>query len=95
MTFDPLSGQGTAKALESAYRAVRCVLNGDDYQAACDELWNTFLEERSSFYRAESRWPNHGFWSRRHAAVVRSGPESTDDYNSADGAANGNGAGFQ
>ena len=68
MTFDPLSGQGTAKALESACRAVRCVLHGDDYQAACDQLWNTFLEARSDFYRAESRWPDHQFWSRRQAA---------------------------
>lgn len=71
MTFDPLSGQGTAKALESAYCAVRCVLNGDDYQAACDQLWRAFLDERRSFYWAESRWPDHPFWSRRHTAVER------------------------
>ncbi len=65
MTFDPLSGWGTAKAIVSA-AAVRTVLHGDDYQAVCEELWTYYLIQYRDYYRAEQRWFDAPFWSRRH-----------------------------
>lgn len=67
MTFDPLSGQGSAKALVSASLAVEAILHRGDYQAACERLWLDFLRERRDSYRAEQRWRDAPFWSRRHA----------------------------
>jgi hypothetical protein len=66
MTFDPLSGQGTAKTLDSSYQAVRRILNQDDYEAVCNRMWGRFLQQRAEFYGAERRWANKEFWSRRH-----------------------------
>ncbi|SIO41948.1 Dehydrogenase (flavoprotein) [Singulisphaera sp. GP187] len=68
MTFDPLSGQGSAKALESARLAVQAILHQGDYRTACEQLWLNFLRERRDTYRAELRWRDTPFWSRRHAA---------------------------
>jgi flavin-dependent dehydrogenase len=68
MTFDPLSGQGSAKAFESACRAVQAILHGKDYQAASEQLWLNFLREYREFYRTELRWRNRPFWSRRQTA---------------------------
>jgi 2-polyprenyl-6-methoxyphenol hydroxylase-like FAD-dependent oxidoreductase len=65
MTFDPLSGQGSAKALESASLATQSILYHSDYQASCEKLWHNFLRERRDFYQAELRWSNSSFWSRR------------------------------
>jgi hypothetical protein len=67
MTFDPLSGQGTAKSLDSSHQAVRYMLEGDDYQAYCDSMWREYLRERRDSYLAEMRWPDRPFWKRRHA----------------------------
>ena len=66
MTFDPLSGQGSAKALESARLAAQTILHQEDYQTACERLWLDFLRDRRDYYRAERRWMNAPFWSRRH-----------------------------
>ena len=71
MTFDPLSGWGSAKAMVSAAEAVQMVLNGSDYQAACEELWNSYLRLYRDYYLAERRWSDHPFWSRRHQIGVR------------------------
>jgi flavin-dependent dehydrogenase len=68
MTFDPISGQGSAKALESASRAVRAILHEEDYQATCDALWTSYLREHLECYRAERRWSESPFWSRRHVS---------------------------
>jgi 2-polyprenyl-6-methoxyphenol hydroxylase-like FAD-dependent oxidoreductase len=66
MTFDPLSGQGTAKALDSAHHAVRAIQRQEDYQAHCDQLWSQFLRDRRDYYSAEPRFADAHFWSRRH-----------------------------
>ncbi len=66
MTFDPLSGWGSAKAMVSAATAVQMVRNGSDYQAACDELWKHYLMQYRDYYLAERRWSDAPFWSRRH-----------------------------
>lgn len=67
MTFDPLSGQGTAKSLDSAYHAVQAILHEKNYQTVCDQQWNNFLKERHSYYQAETRWHDAPFWSRRRS----------------------------
>ena len=69
MTFDPLSGWGSIKALVSAAMAVKCVLHGDDYQTACDNLWDDYLAKYKDYYRAEQRWCDAPFWVRRHQNV--------------------------
>jgi flavin-dependent dehydrogenase len=66
MTFDPISGQGSAKALESARCAVQAILCEKDYQDDCEQLWLSYLSERRVVYREEMRWANRKFWSRRH-----------------------------
>lgn len=65
MTFDPLSGQGTAKTLESACQAVRAILHADDYQTRCDQMWNAYLAEYKRIYAMEKRWAALPFWSQR------------------------------
>ena len=70
MTFDPLSGWGSTKAMVSAAAAVRTVLDGSPYQAACEELWQIYLRQYRDYYLAERRWPDSPFWSRRHQIVL-------------------------
>lgn len=70
MTFDPLSGWGSAKAMVSAASAVRAILGGTDFQGACEELWNDYLVKYRDFYLAERRWADSPFWSRRHQLVL-------------------------
>jgi flavin-dependent dehydrogenase len=66
MTFDPLSGKGLAKTLDSAHHAAQAILCQEDYQAVCDRMWNEFLDERRESYVTETRWIDTPFWSRRH-----------------------------
>ena len=70
MTFDPLSGWGSAKAIVSAASAVQMVLNGSDYQAVCEELWKNYLMQYRDYYLAERRWSEAPFWSRRHQIAL-------------------------
>ncbi|MFO1002325.1 MAG: hypothetical protein U0936_18515 [Planctomycetaceae bacterium] len=65
ITFDPLSGLGSLKAFESAFNAVQAILHQADHQSACHMQWSNFLKERDDYYRAESRWNDSLFWSRR------------------------------
>ena len=69
MTFDPLSGWGSTKALVSAATAVQTVLHGKDYQATCDELWENYAVLYRDYYLAERRWSEQPFWSRRHRVI--------------------------
>ena len=70
MTFDPLSGWGSTKAMVSAAKAVQTVLNGSDYQSACEQLWQVYLRHYRDYYLAERRWANSPFWLRRHQVVL-------------------------
>ena len=70
MTFDPLSGWGSAKALVSAAAAVQMILSGSNYQVACEELWKSYLRQYRDYYLAERRWSDSPFWFRRHQIVL-------------------------
>ena len=73
MAYDPLSGQGVYKALQSAVRAAQSLdqywtgntsaLN--DYAIAVGQDFRRYLVARQAFYSAEQRWPSSTFWRRR------------------------------
>lgn len=75
-TYDPLSGQGIAKALASASRAAEIILAEpryaekaiDDFAEAADRDYHDYLRGRLLHYRREGRWPHDPFWQRRHSA---------------------------
>lgn len=76
MAWDPLSGQGICKALESGMHAARAIdraLDGDDcglddYAQWTQAQFGAYLQSRAKYYRAEQRWPDTQFWRRRHLA---------------------------
>lgn len=73
MAFDPISGQGVYRALESGMRAAEAVQasfagkSGEvaSYAGKVDETFNQFLILRRKYYSQEGRWTNSGFWRRR------------------------------
>jgi 2-polyprenyl-6-methoxyphenol hydroxylase-like FAD-dependent oxidoreductase len=69
LAFDPVSGQGTTKALESASLAVRFIVDQCDYSAHCDRIWQAYLIERRDNYRSETRWKELTFWCRRQVVL--------------------------
>ncbi|MBA3717038.1 MAG: FAD-dependent monooxygenase [Actinobacteria bacterium] len=76
-TFDPLSGRGIVAALltgRTAGLAADGLLAGSAGEAAVNEHHDALgamladaLIERKDVYRAEARWPDAEFWSRRHS----------------------------
>jgi len=76
MTFDPLSAQGVFKALLSGQSAARGVIAArsgsktalQDYADELTREFQTYMDTRSQYYRAEQRWPASPFWRRRHRA---------------------------
>jgi flavin-dependent dehydrogenase len=74
-SYDPLSGQGVIRALQtglSAAVAVMAAQDGrvhalDDYADGVAEDFRQYLRLRQEYYRAEQRWPASTFWRRRHA----------------------------
>jgi 2-polyprenyl-6-methoxyphenol hydroxylase-like FAD-dependent oxidoreductase len=74
-SYDPLSGQGVVRALQtglSAAVAVMAAQDGrvhalDDYADGVAEDFRQYLRLRQEYYRAEQRWPASTFWRRRHA----------------------------
>ena len=73
MAFDPLSGQGVYKALQSALRAAQSLdqfWTGNtsalhDYAMTVGRDFHRYLVARQAFYSAERRWPASTFWRRR------------------------------
>lgn len=73
MAFDPLSGQGVFKALQSALRVAQSMdrhWNGDasalsQYALSVEQDFDRYLLNRSGFYSSEQRWPRAPFWQRR------------------------------
>lgn len=79
MAFDPLSGQGVYKALQSALQAtefihLRATSNAsalEDYSATVFREFDRYQVTRTAFYSRETRWPDSAFWNRRIQARVR------------------------
>ena len=75
-TWDPLSGQGVCKALESGMQAARAIdhaLGGDrslleSYAQSTHAKFSAYLQSRAKYYGTEQRWPDAPFWHRRHLA---------------------------
>jgi flavin-dependent dehydrogenase len=73
LAFDPLSGQGIFKAMETGIRCSSITaryLDGDPNAFAEYEAWvatgyEAYLSERTRFYRSVTRWPESRFWKRR------------------------------
>jgi len=75
LAFDPLSGLGVQKAIESGLRssaAITRFLEGDveammEYENWTVESFRSYLSVRSHFYGSVERWPESLFWERRGA----------------------------
>src|SRR5262249_50722034 len=73
MAFDPLSGQGVYKALQSACRAAEAIHQHStgntwafqEYAAAVAQDFDSYQITRRAFYSRERRWPCSAFWQRR------------------------------
>ena len=75
MAFDPLSGQGVYKAIQSGIRAADSILRrnghgGDtsfqEYADAIARGHTSYLRSWYQFYDLERRWPSAPFWRRRN-----------------------------
>jgi flavin-dependent dehydrogenase len=80
--FDPLSGQGVFKAIETGVRCGAVVaryFNGDlsalaEYETWVNETYQSYLVTRAQFYSSVVRWPESRFWQRRPSPDARSKP---------------------
>ncbi len=85
LCYDPCSGQGLTKALQSALAAAEAIAAHqagepdavDAFAEATAQEFRTFLNNRRANYRREQRWPDSAFWQRRHAAPAA---RSVADY---------------
>ena len=69
---DPVAGLGVYWALESGMAGAATILAGGGtaaYVTAAAGRFTEYLAQRALYYRAEPRWPDSPFWSRRQAAV--------------------------
>ena len=73
LAFDPLSGQGVFKSLETGTRCASVItrhFGGDsgalaEYQTWVNEAYRSYLSTRAQFYSSVVRWPESRFWKRR------------------------------
>ncbi len=73
LAVDPASGSGVVRALRSAHAGASAILDHlqgsptalEEYEAELDIEWQRYLEQRTKYYRMESRWPTSPFWLRR------------------------------
>jgi len=80
LAFDPLSGQGVLKSIETGTRCAAAIvgyLAGDpgafkSYDSWVQETYETYLSVRRHFYGAVPHWPNSQFWKRRQSSDLRS-----------------------
>jgi flavin-dependent dehydrogenase len=82
LAFDPLSGLGVHKAIESGLRSSAAIarhLEGDseammEYENWTVDSFRSYLSVRRQFYRTVDRWPGSPFWERRRSDnLARSG----------------------
>ncbi|HYM05489.1 MAG TPA: FAD-dependent oxidoreductase [Terriglobales bacterium] len=73
LAFDPLSGQGVFKSIETGTRSASAIarhFDGDpsalaEYEGWVNESYLAYLSERGQFYGSVRRWPGSRFWQRR------------------------------
>jgi flavin-dependent dehydrogenase len=73
LAVDPASGSGVVRALQSAHAGASAILDHlqgsptalREYEAQRDVEWKSYLEQRTRYYRMESRWAASPFWRRR------------------------------
>ena len=78
MTFDPLTSQGIAKAVEqggAAAAAIGHCLEGnrvalDEYANALSARYAEYLATRTGYYRLEQRWSDAEFWQSRQQCAA-------------------------
>ena len=79
LAYDPLSGQGIYKSIDTALRAAAAIARcfaGDAsgwpaYESWIQETYATYLTLRARLYNSVQRWPQSEFWRRRAAAQDR------------------------
>lgn len=79
MAFDPLSGHGVLKSIETGTRCAAAIARYfegeanalDAYDGWVQETYDVYLLERRQFYRSVLRWPNSQFWKRRQSLNAR------------------------
>jgi len=75
--FDPLSGRGVMRALETGVSAAAAVVATADargspldrYAGAVEADFERFLQLQAAYYSEEGRWPHAPFWKRRRSRV--------------------------
>jgi 2-polyprenyl-6-methoxyphenol hydroxylase-like FAD-dependent oxidoreductase len=74
LSFDPLSSQGITNALYTGLQAgqtIAACLNGNDetvkerYANHLAAIYRAYMQNRTTFYAYETRWPTRPFWQRR------------------------------
>jgi flavin-dependent dehydrogenase len=73
LAFDPLSGQGVLKSMETGARcgsAIAKYFDGEssalaEYETWVKETYQSYLAMRAQFYGSVARWPESRFWKRR------------------------------
>ena len=79
LAFDPLSGQGVLKSIETGTRCAAAIARysaGDlsalsAYDSWVQETYRAYLSERRQFYAGVLRWPSSQFWKRRQSSDAR------------------------
>ena len=79
LAFDPLSGQGVLKSIETGTRCAAAIAGyfaGDPgalraYDNWVQETYQAYLSERRQFYGGVLRWPSSQFWKRRQSPEER------------------------
>ena len=71
MSFDPITGHGLLKAMQSAMQSVQTIAAGHAEARATfdtwnDQLWQQFSQARRQCYATERRWGTAPFWHSRN-----------------------------
>jgi flavin-dependent dehydrogenase len=73
LAFDPLSGQGVFKSIETGTRcgsAIAAYFDGElnalaEYEVWVEESYRSYLSMRAQYYSSVGRWLESRFWKRR------------------------------
>ncbi len=76
-TFDPITGQGISKAMQSGIFASYAILDYwrhkpeglAKYEAILKQSYEEYLQLRRTYYSLEERWRDQPFWQKRNKAA--------------------------